>query len=384
MASTIVAGRGNGGNGHVNGHTFWTVSRVSEFLGLCKTTTRELIDSGQIESYRTLGNQRRISVRSVYQYAGFDLEEENDGRGCSSDVAVYCRVSSESQDQKGSLSRQLERVLNETSQREGVDQSDIEVFTDVASSFGSREGLNGLVDRIVDGGVRIVYVEFQDRLSRVPALTRLLEHICNRFNVKLVFLQIEDTDPDSLQSAMKELLDYCQVVANRVSAAKSRLVIQKNLEQETIDRIIELRMAGENTQAIYEILKKEGHIARTKSGRESHVSYNKIRQTIQSQGSITNTSPKFMAAARKLGQKIQTPFESFCDAHLHVVPEGNYDPKKDRTTWNEIYKAYQTYCSRKGVKVMHKKVVAQRLPAEIKKRRLRSMQKSFYLGVEIV
>ena len=208
-----------------DGKGFWTVGQVAAFLGVCPNTARSLIDSGEIESYRTIGNQRRVSARSVWQYAyGFDPEEEEEGTG---EVGIYVRVSSESQDQKGSLQRQTERLLGEVSQREGLDEGEISVFKDVASSFGSRSGLNSFVDSVIARKVKRLYCEYQDRLSRVPALTRLVEHLCQRYGVEIVCLDKQETNPDDLQAAMAELLSFATVVANRISSQKSKAARQK-------------------------------------------------------------------------------------------------------------------------------------------------------------
>jgi len=82
-----------------------------------------------------------------------------------------------------------------------VGRDTIVVYKDVASSFGNREGLNRLVDAIIEGKVKRLYCEYQDRLSRVPALTRLVEHLAKRYGVTIVCLDTEETSEDELQGA---------------------------------------------------------------------------------------------------------------------------------------------------------------------------------------
>ena len=52
---------------------------------------------------------------------------------------------------------------------EGVGQDKVRKYVDVASSFGDRKSLNRLVDDIIDGRIKKLFVRFWDRLSRIPA-----------------------------------------------------------------------------------------------------------------------------------------------------------------------------------------------------------------------
>ena len=68
-------------------------------------------------------------------------------------------------------------MLETVSEREKVERGELKVYRDVASSFGERPGLNALIDDLIAGKVERIWVECADRLSRVPALTRLVEHL---------------------------------------------------------------------------------------------------------------------------------------------------------------------------------------------------------------
>lgn len=161
-------------------NTHGKVSEAASLYGVCDQTIRNLVASGDVQAVRTSGGHRWLALASLREYfEGLSPREQEDlGVGCG--VAAYIRVSSEKQNAASSLERQRERLLAEVSVREGIEPSAITLYSDVASSFGSRPGLSKLVDDIIDGRVRNVYCEYLDRLSRVPGLTHLINHLGNR------------------------------------------------------------------------------------------------------------------------------------------------------------------------------------------------------------
>ncbi len=228
-------------------------------LGISIPTVKTLVADGVLRSYITKGGHFRIDARSLHAYlTGQDevdpatLEQE------SRSIAVYARVSSQSQASDGSLVRQLDRLLEAVSVREGVSKESILVFKDVASSFGGRDGLNKLVDSMLEGRISKVYCEYQDRLSRIGALTKLVEHLAQRSNVEIVCLDCEETDMEDAQYMVKELLDYLTVITNRINANKSKRVTVKNVEDKVARRVLSLRGQGYSVSRIAAIAKEEG------------------------------------------------------------------------------------------------------------------------------
>lgn len=371
---------------NVNGYA--RLSEVASLVGVSVPTARAMMDRGEFGQegtgyHFTHGGHARVSVREVYGYLGYDLEQER--KGTDSGIYAYCRVSSDKQQKAGSLKRQEERLRKEVAQREGVSPDDINLLSDVASAFGNREGLNRLTDAIIEGNVRVIYCEFQDRLSRVPALTRLIEHLAEKNNVKLCYLDKEDTDPSSIEASMAELVAYMQVVGNRMSAQKSLKVTFKQVKQETIDRINELWAAGNNVRQILRVLKEEGHTSETESGKVSHISEGKVRQILRSGGKVTNVSPNAGKVVAKC-QGFSHPFVEFCNAHLKINETWE---KGERIDCDDIYARYTTWCENKGVALQPKASVFQRFSKDniipdIKTRRQRSMNRTFLRGVELV
>ena len=221
---------------------FLRISEASALLGVSQSTVRTLCESGDIQTYRTVGGHRRVCYSSAYAHAyGVQPDDKQNGEN-GTRIAIYCRTSSESQ--RESLNRQTERLLSEVAQREGISEQEIKVYREVASSYGNRKALNSLIDGMCEGKVSRVYVEFEDRLSRIESTTSIIFHIANRFGVEIVCLDTENTDPDDMAVAMGELLKHSQVLCARMAARKSALICRKVLPPECVQRIVELRQAG--------------------------------------------------------------------------------------------------------------------------------------------
>lgn len=239
--------------------SFLTTGQAADMLGVSIPTVKTLVQDGTLRSYVTKGGHHRLDSKSVHAY--LTGQEDSDGTTLEQEerqVAIYARVSSQSQASDGSLNRQLERLLEEVSTREGISRESILVFKDVASSFGGRQGLNNLVDAMLEGRIAKVYCEYQDRLSRISALTRLVEHLAKRTNVEIICLDVEETDMEDAAYTVKELLDYLTVITNKINANKSRRVTVKNVEDKVAQRVLKLRAQGYSVSRIAQIAKEEG------------------------------------------------------------------------------------------------------------------------------
>ncbi|MBN2477390.1 MAG: recombinase family protein [Pirellulales bacterium] len=205
-----------------------TTGNAAEYAGCSRNTIKALLASGELQGYQTEGGHWRVSTPSLLSYVdGIEASELVEETTAHKGVVIYARVSSDKQKQAGSLTRQIERLRGEVSTREGVEGEAIPVYEDCASAFGNRDNLNRLVDAMLDGQVKRIYAEYYDRISRVPALSAMIEHLARRCGVEIICLDVEETDPTEHDAWIKELISYITVVSNRVSAAKSRKVTVK-------------------------------------------------------------------------------------------------------------------------------------------------------------
>jgi excisionase family DNA binding protein len=81
-----------------------TTAEVCQLLSVSRWTLKKWDDSGRLPAIRTDGGHRRYRQSDVYKFMGQEVESL-----INLDLtAVYCRVSSHDQKQKGDLDRQQE------------------------------------------------------------------------------------------------------------------------------------------------------------------------------------------------------------------------------------------------------------------------------------
>lgn len=204
----------------------------------------------------------------------------------------YCRVSSMSQKAAGSLDRQIERMRKFMGEQE-VKEGEYLLVTDVASSFGSREGLNKVVDLVLSRSISVVYVEVVDRWSRMASERRLLEHLMEENGVKLVCATQTIEDPSEQSWLMTEMLDYLTVCCNRVSSSKAARVNRTQFKDEAglIRRIEEFLSQGWGLYSVVQRLNDEGWTCNVK-GEERPLNYSVVRKLLLARKTVRDTLVK--------------------------------------------------------------------------------------------
>ena len=182
-----------------------TTGFASRYAGVSINTVKSLISRGDLRGYSTAGGHWRVSTASLLSYVdgieeGDLVEETTENRGC----VIYTRCSSAGQTE--SLARQKTRLLTEVSRREDIREESIVIYSEIASSFGVRPSLYRLVDDILSGQVKKVYIEYLDRWSRTSSERCLLQHIADRQGVEIIALDVEETDPNEMEYLQKELI----------------------------------------------------------------------------------------------------------------------------------------------------------------------------------
>lgn len=348
-----------------------TTGEAATRYGLCRNSIKALLRSGDLEGHETQGGHWRVSVASLLEYFdGVSREEAIEVTTDNKGVAIYARVSSEKQEQAGSLERQIDRLLEEVSKREGVAPKCLPIYKDVASSFGDREGLNKLVDAMLNGQIKRLYVEYLDRLSRIGALTSLLEHIAARCGVELVYLDVETKDPTELQYMADELIAYITVVANKVSAAKSRTVTVKHLSEDTIKALLGYRKSGLSLTAIWNKANADG--LTTEKG--DKLSYYMVKET------LFNGKGKALALGCGESEAV-SPNAELREWLKETLVED--ETEGARVYSPEIMKAYAKHCKARKVTPLDAGSVGKEVNALWAGRRFKTVGKVAYRGLRL-
>lgn len=139
-----------------------SIGKAADQLGVCIDTLREWDKSGILTPVKTGGNHRRYRICDIEKMNGETPNvKEKDGR---TRVAVYARVSSHEQKEKGDLERQTGRILKFCVEKK---YNVIETFEEVGSGMkDDRPKLRRLFKLVESKKIDKVVVEHKDRLSR--------------------------------------------------------------------------------------------------------------------------------------------------------------------------------------------------------------------------
>ena len=138
---------------------YLTISEACEYLSVCPKTLRRWDKAGKLICSQTPGGHRRIAIVEVER-----LIQGTPGGLQTQTTAIYTRVSSHEQKQKGDLERQIQTVEQYCLQQ---GYQDIQVFQDVASGLNTgRKGLQQLCRAIECEAIKRVVITYKDRLTR--------------------------------------------------------------------------------------------------------------------------------------------------------------------------------------------------------------------------
>ena len=139
------------------------IAKAAEMLDVCEDSLRRWDANGTFKAEHTPGGHRKYRLSEVEKRIGVLTEEQPEPKDTSL-VAVYCRVSSHDQKEKGDLDRQKARVLQHCVDKK---YTVVEVFEETGSGMNdTRPKLHRMVDLAVQGKISKVIVEHCDRLTR--------------------------------------------------------------------------------------------------------------------------------------------------------------------------------------------------------------------------
>jgi putative resolvase len=139
-----------------------SIKEAAEILGVSDETLRNYERDGKLSPSYTDGGHRRYKRIDIEKFAGTYIEPT--AKTETNRVAIYCRVSSHEQKQKGDLERQVGRMTTEALKR---NYSIVSILDEVGSGMNdNRKKLHKLFEIVESKQIDIVLVEHKDRLSR--------------------------------------------------------------------------------------------------------------------------------------------------------------------------------------------------------------------------
>ncbi len=142
----------------------FSISKASEILGVSDETLRNWHREGKLIPIKTQGGHRRYKESDINNLLGNAPAVSETDKDLENKVAIYGRVSSHDQKQKGDLDRQCQRISEHCAKRKYAVEH---IIKDVGSGLSdTRTGLNRLFDLVIEKRIGKVIIENKDRLTR--------------------------------------------------------------------------------------------------------------------------------------------------------------------------------------------------------------------------
>jgi len=136
-----------------------SICKASELLGITIVSLRSYPED-ILKSIKTKGGHRRYRLSDVQRLQGLDIKNNNNDET----TAVYCRVSSHDQKEKGDLERQKARLLEYTSLKNYKVKH---IYEEVGSGMNdNRSKLKQILKLVNAHAIKRVVIEHKDRLTR--------------------------------------------------------------------------------------------------------------------------------------------------------------------------------------------------------------------------
>ena len=138
-----------------------SLDEASQALHVHPDTLRRWDNSGKLTAIKTKGGHRRYKQSQIDEVMDIEVEEIPDNKQV---VAIYSRVSSHDQKQKGDLARQTSRLLQHCMSK---NYTASHVIEEVGSGMNDRRSkLNRLLLLAENKEIYKVIIEHKDRLTR--------------------------------------------------------------------------------------------------------------------------------------------------------------------------------------------------------------------------
>lgn len=195
-----------------------SIKKAAELLGTDTKTLRRWDTSGKLKSTRTAGGHRRYRLSDIEKLQGISAKED-----LTSEVAIYCRVSSHDQKKKGDLDRQKSRLLDYCI------KNNLNVrhcFEEVGSGMNpKRSKLKSLFKVVISNEISKVIIEHKDRLTRFNF--EFLEEFFKSHQVQIVWVE-EVLNKSFEEELVKDILTLMSSFSNKIYGKRSATLRKKS------------------------------------------------------------------------------------------------------------------------------------------------------------
>lgn len=179
---------------------FYTSGDVAKMLGVVPMTVIGYDNKGIMSFERTVTNRRIISKENLIKYLDSVGLYIDDTINNSRYDAVYSRVSTHRQAERGDLNTQVNTILAFAAQHNPVN---IKVYKDIGSGLNdNRKELNNLINDIQQDKISRLFITYKDRLTRFGF--NYLQEICKFHNTEIIQVSNEIVEKSLQQDELVE------------------------------------------------------------------------------------------------------------------------------------------------------------------------------------
>ena len=199
------------------------IGEAAHLIGVSTKTIRRWDKASKISCFRTVGNHRRIKLIEIQRIITGKVLPNIEVQ-----PAIYARVSSHEQKQKGDLKRQIDVILDHCQQNKYKTPL---VFQDIGSGLNTkRKGFFKLCKAIEKGEINKVLLTYPDRLTRFGF--RYLEHYFKSHGAEIYILN-SSQETSLEQELVQDLIAIITSFSGRVHGLRSARARKRKLEQQT-------------------------------------------------------------------------------------------------------------------------------------------------------
>lgn len=347
-----------------NQSRYVTTGEAAEMVGCSYLTIARACDSHDLESIKTAGGHRRVSVESVCTFYGLALPEGFKAAGSEQSegkiVAAYARCST--QKQADNLKRQVERL--EAYIGENYQGSDFKVFSEIGSGINNeRPQLLRLLDYVLAGRVSVLVVEFGDRLSR--SARSLIVAICEKCGCEVVETRQGEKENNAATEQEEMFCDvqaimtvYSAKLHGKRGGEKTRFVPSPELKT----RVAALHSEGKSSRQIVAAVKAEKHTCQNTGNPVSGWAVFKMLTAVKAE--LRSTESK--VCPKQVKQFISRLCVVSRAKHVYAPP---------------LYQTFKLFCEREGMELLSDKAFCNVLREQGYKYELQPNNKNLVVGL---
>lgn len=197
---------------------------ISDLIGMSLRSVQRYMDEGALVSHVVGERNRRVYRSDLVRF----LDDKNliyhDGEKRRD--AVYVRVSTHKQKERGDLKRQEEKILAYSATK---NPKDISVFSDVSSGLNDkRASLVKLMNEVMENKIDRIFILHKERLTRFGF--NYLKLICDHHGTSIIIVSNEERDKTLEEELAEDIISVIHSFSGKLYGM--RKTVKSKIDEE--------------------------------------------------------------------------------------------------------------------------------------------------------